>query len=205
MLDYKIVIMKLRDFGLNYSIKVEEDYLSFIFKSLKEKGITNQDFTTAIDNFMEKETTIFNKMPNLAMFLKYSNKQLLTIEDDSKIKSSTVISWLEKNVDYSENCYYNPPKKQLSSSNNWGYEFDDNSINYVIEREFGSTKGLIERFFEQKVRGYLELFRKELIDMFRVQNLHKPENLKVISNENKNEIENIIKNVSNKLTARGQN
>jgi hypothetical protein len=201
MLNKKIVATKLYEFSMNYTIDLKPKYVEFIYKELNEREITDNDFCTAIKNFMENEETIFNKMPNLAQLLKYANKQPMTTEDSAKIKALKVYTWLENNVFITPNFSFNPPKKYID----WtyirkNYKFEDSSINYVINDKYGSLTALIERFGEQKIAGYGGAFKKELEDVFRLQGTYEPDKFKAIGDTSETvKIDNVVKNLGNKL------
>jgi hypothetical protein len=69
MIDKEILIMKLRDFSINYDIPLKDEYIGFIANELNAEGFTNDEFVCAVRTINRTCTTTFGKMPNLAMFL----------------------------------------------------------------------------------------------------------------------------------------
>lgn len=167
MIDKKILTMKLRDFGINYQIKVNADYIDFIERQLNSKGFTNADFVNSIDKIMETNTTTFNKMPNLAMFLEHSTKKPPSVETIAHDKASQVFGWLVANVEFWRNDY-GDGKEHLRENQDYGHEFEED-LQYVVDREFGNTSGLIKAYGEAYLSGFSNLFKKDLIGAFKVQ------------------------------------
>jgi len=69
MLKKELVILKLREIAINFSLEIKEEYLEFIFKKLNEYNISEKRFILYANRILLKETTLFNKMPPLAMFI----------------------------------------------------------------------------------------------------------------------------------------
>ena len=69
-------------------------------------------------------------------------------------------------------------KEHLSDKQNYGYEFEP-EIQYVINREFSGTRGLIQAYSEQKLAGGSSWFRKELDEAFKVNMLIGNNNLAI--------------------------
>jgi hypothetical protein len=168
-LDLEIVIKKLDDFALNYDLEIKEGYSTFIFGKLNEEGFTNAEFVSAIDKIMRENTTTFNKMPNLAMFLENSTKKPLDTETIAHDKASQVFSWLSSSVGFWTDDW-GDGKEHLSEKQEYWYKFEED-LQYVVDREFGSTRGLIEAYSEQKLAGSTSWFRKELNEAFKINYL----------------------------------
>ena len=75
MIDKKILIMKFREFAINYNIPVSDEYISFIEKTLNDRGFNNNDFVQAIDTIMNTKESMYGAMPNLAMFVEVRPKR----------------------------------------------------------------------------------------------------------------------------------
>jgi len=75
MIDKKILIMKFREFAINYNISVSDEYISFIEKTLNDRGFNDDDFVQAIDTIMNTKESMYGAMPNLAMFVEVRPKR----------------------------------------------------------------------------------------------------------------------------------
>jgi hypothetical protein len=192
-LDLEIVAIKLDEFAINYDLEIKEGYTTLIFNKLNEKGFTDADFVNSIDKIMETTTTTFNKMPNLAMFLEYSPKKTLTPQESCKIKTSEVMQFL------ATQSYKSVYGEEVWDYADYKKRFDDESINILIQAEFGGVRGLTDRYRQQKAAGYTELFRKELQAMFETQDLVSQQNRIAIENEKQEELGELVNDLSNKL------
>jgi len=100
----------------NFSIEMEKQaykaYVDFIFNQLSSENLTNDDFNKACNAIIKTETNLYGKMPTVAMFLKYADKQQLTLEQQAKIEADTIINHLSQfyYTDDVRDCVFDKPQ-----------------------------------------------------------------------------------------------
>jgi hypothetical protein len=75
MLNKKKLVEELDKLSLNFSVDVRKGYTSYIYETLNQYGFTDDDLKETIKTIAENETSLYAKMPNIAMFLKYKPKR----------------------------------------------------------------------------------------------------------------------------------
>lgn len=87
MLDKKFLIKLLDNLAILYSIEVRDEYANLIYNVLKQYNFTDEELKSSVRGIIENETQMFNKLPNLAIFLKYRPKK------ERNIKTFRAISY----------------------------------------------------------------------------------------------------------------
>jgi len=219
MIDKKILTMKLRDFAINYDIKIKEQYIDFIERQLNEEGFTNEDFIESIDMITKTTTTTFNKMPNLAMFLENSDKKVIPVEQQAQQEAVKVIDFAQ-GYSYSRQVLFDNKTTNAvinevyggvgsiiwafdSSNNNkavltwWKREFIENWINYFQLKKEKSTPLIRSSITDDD--GIIQFVGDRGVCLKMLK-----ENTNLIENRNDNvlKIDSVIKNLGNNLKAK---
>jgi len=94
MLNKKIVSTELYKFAVNYSIKPNLvakngkdvwEYAEWLFEDLTSEGLTDNDFVEAIRKIKRENATMYNAMPNLAMFIEARPLRKSTLPEHQRI------------------------------------------------------------------------------------------------------------------------
>lgn len=80
MLDKMLLIKELDKLALNFSVDMKEGYTGYMLASLNQYGFTDDEFLESVNGITRNETSLFARMPNVAMFLKYRPEKVRVYE-----------------------------------------------------------------------------------------------------------------------------
>jgi len=147
MISKEIISVKFDEFAMNYSINLTEEYITFVVKQLNAKGFTDEDFVTSIDRIMETNTSMFGKMPNLAMFLENSDKRTEDKEKLARQQAVNVIAFA-KGYSISNRCL-----------------FDNATTNAVVQDIYGGHRAIMWLLSDNNDKKKdTDWFKKQFID-----------------------------------------
>lgn len=203
MLSREVLIMKLREFTTNFQIDISKDekttaeffkYIDFVEKHLNNKQITDRDFVNAVDKIISTTTTTFNKMPNVAMFLEHiPSAKPLAIEDISKARANELYSFLIKYSWWATGSH-----EYVWDYIPFDHKFDDEAINIMVDGHYGGMKNLA-RELKRRMESGDKWLEKELIELFKTQDLVAQKNTIAISAEKKEKAIELVSNLSSNL------
>jgi hypothetical protein len=75
VLNKKTFLQGLDKLAVNYSCSLKEGYASFLYKELCDAGFNDKDFVVTVKSIIYEESNLYNKMPNLGLFLKHRPKK----------------------------------------------------------------------------------------------------------------------------------
>jgi len=167
-MDKKILSDVLWDIATNYGIDLTVNYIDFIKKRLKSKGITIEQVKYAANRIMDCKPKAYEKMPTFGEFLEIirGDKDLI-----SNIEAQNVIALIR-----SEGADYKPSLPEATKA--------------VINNRFGGWRNLCASLEESK----LQWFIKEFKEAYEVE-INKTERLQL---PDKEEAGQILKQITGK-------
>lgn len=83
-------VQGLKALAANFNLEIQEGYIELLFGKLSENGFSDNDFSRAVNNILDKESQLF-KMPSIASFLDYAGKKALEIDDIATLEVSNIL------------------------------------------------------------------------------------------------------------------
>jgi hypothetical protein len=134
--------------SVNFGLELKPEYIILVFNQLKDK-LDDNEFLMAVNKILNSQETFYNKMPRIATFLKYAEKQQLTIEQQAKIEVEHIIEHAKGYIS-GQIIFDNPTTNAVARDYEKGISYINNHLtnNWLDYRKSEATirKELLEKW-----------------------------------------------------------